>query len=88
MVIVVYGLPGTGKSWLSRRLAREFHAIHLNTDIVRDELGKKGDYSQASRYQVYGHLVTMRMSLPAEGRWLAASMGDKWNSANLGRPRE
>jgi predicted kinase len=59
MIIVVYGLPGTGKSWLSRRLAREFHAIHLNTDIVRDELGKKGDYSQASRYQVYDHLLEL-----------------------------
>jgi predicted kinase len=68
MIILVYGLPGTGKSWLSRHLAREFHAIHLNTDIVRDELGKKGDYSQASRYQVYDQLMEQAGERLKQGR--------------------
>jgi predicted kinase len=57
MIIVVYGLPGTGKSWLSQRLGREFNAVHLNTDIVRDRIGKRGDYSQAAKKQVYGQLL-------------------------------
>jgi predicted kinase len=53
MVIVVFGLPGTGKSYLSKMLAPEFNAIYLNTDIVREETGKKGQYDEQSRLDVY-----------------------------------
>ena len=57
MIIVVFGLPGTGKTRFSRLLGNELNAIHLNTDIVRDELGKKGNYSEKSKQQVYDRLM-------------------------------
>jgi predicted kinase len=57
MIIVVFGLPGTGKTRFSRQLANELNAVHLNTDIVRDELGKKGDYSEKSKQQVYDRML-------------------------------
>ena len=54
---MVYGLPGTGKTRFSRRLGNELNAVHLNTDIVREELGNKGNYSEKSKQQVYDRLM-------------------------------
>jgi predicted kinase len=57
MVVVVFGLPGTGKTYFSRQLKDEIYACHLNTDKIRVELDKKGKYDEKSRQEVYGRLM-------------------------------
>lgn len=57
MIILVYGLPGTGKSHFSKHFAKETGAVHLNTDIVRDKLNFKGQYDEKTKQQVYNELV-------------------------------
>jgi predicted kinase len=41
MIVLVYGLPGTGKTFFARHFAKETGAVHLNTDLVRGKAGCK-----------------------------------------------
>lgn len=56
MLIIISGLPGSGKSTLARAFTRETKAIHLNSDILRRELGLMGKYSSADKALVYSTL--------------------------------
>lgn len=53
MLILVCGLPATGKSNLARSLAKRLKAQVLNTDIVRKELFEKPTYSNEEKELVY-----------------------------------
>lgn len=57
MILIVFGLPATGKSYLSKRAAKEFGAIHLNTDIIRKEINKQGQYDEQSKELVYSQMM-------------------------------
>jgi len=53
MLIIVIGLPGTGKTTFSRALSERIGALHLNTDIIRDSIGKRGQYDPGTKALVY-----------------------------------
>ena len=53
MIIVTFGLPGTGKSFFARHLAEAIQADHLKSDTLRAELEKMGRYDKDSKDQVY-----------------------------------
>jgi predicted kinase len=57
MIILIFGLPGTGKSYFSRHLAADIHAKHLNTDIVRDQMNERGNYDDETKQRVYKQLL-------------------------------
>jgi len=57
MIIIVFGLPGTGKSFFARHFAEETGADYLNTDIVRDELNKQGQYDEKTNRLIYEQLL-------------------------------
>ncbi len=44
-IIVVSGLPGTGKSYFCRRLAKRLHFLILESDALRKQLFTKPTYS-------------------------------------------
>ena len=52
-LVVVFGLPGSGKSTLAGRLAKRLRAPSFNSDVLRGELGLKGDYRMESIAEVY-----------------------------------
>jgi len=54
MLILICGLPATGKSTVARRLSKALGAELLRTDIVRKELIKKPEYSEEEKEQIYG----------------------------------
>lgn len=56
MIVVVFGLPGTGKTFFSEHLAKKLNAVHLNTDIVREKLSFTGYYDGKTKQQVYNEL--------------------------------
>jgi predicted kinase len=56
-MVIITGLPGTGKSTLARELAAVLDARHLNTDIVRGELGMRGQYNAKAKETVYEELL-------------------------------
>ncbi len=57
MVVVVFGLPGSGKSFFASRLADKIHAEYVNSDRVRKELFEKRDYSETEKNAVYAEML-------------------------------
>ncbi len=56
MILIVFGLPGTGKTFFSTHLADEMHAVHINTDVIRNKYNKKGQYDEQTKQFVYDQL--------------------------------
>lgn len=52
-LLLVGGLPATGKTWFARTLADKLDVIHINSDTLRSELGLRGHYEPASKQLVY-----------------------------------
>ena len=56
-LILITGLPGTGKTTFAQMLAPRLQAHHLNSDKLRIELGLQGQYDAASKARVYQELL-------------------------------
>ncbi|MEZ5044558.1 MAG: ATP-binding protein [Saprospiraceae bacterium] len=57
MIILVAGLPGSGKTTFAEALADSLGASHFNTDKIRIALGKTGQYDNATKILVYEQLL-------------------------------
>jgi predicted kinase len=57
MIIIVLGLPGTGKSYFSGFLKKEIEAVHLSTDRIRKKLNKQGQYDQQTKKLIYDEML-------------------------------
>lgn len=53
MLIIICGLPGTGKTTLAKALAKKFHLTHISTDIIRKKHFKHREYSKKEKMKVY-----------------------------------
>ena len=56
MLIIISGLPGTGKTTFARALAQQRDISHFNSDIIRTELGLRGQYDTTTKEKVYAQL--------------------------------
>lgn len=52
-VIIVAGLPGSGKSYFAERLAGRIGAVYLSSDRIRKEMLPKRTYSDLEKLAVY-----------------------------------
>ena len=53
IIIIICGLPGAGKTTLSKDLARLINAVILSTDKIRKEMFPRPTYSKQERRLVY-----------------------------------
>jgi predicted kinase len=58
MLLLIAGLPATGKTTLAEALARQLGAVHYHSDKVRGALNLMGRYDKASKDQVYEALLS------------------------------
>jgi predicted kinase len=59
-LVIICGLPGSGKSFLAKRLAQHLHYAHFNTDVERKKLFPiQRTYSEEEKLQVYQHLLQL-----------------------------
>lgn len=59
MVIIVLGLPGSGKSYFASKLAAELGAEYISSDEVRMRLLPTRTYSDEEKKRVYGAMSNM-----------------------------
>lgn len=57
MVVIVFGLPGSGKSYFALRLANLINAEYINSDLLRKQLFKKRTYSLNEKLLVYEEML-------------------------------
>lgn len=72
MLIIVCGLPGTGKTFLSKELAVRLGAEHLSTDSIRMRLLDRRTYSEEEKKAVYRAMADEAGRLVAAGRDVVA----------------
>jgi predicted kinase len=57
MIIIVFGLPGSGKSFFASRLAKMINADYINSDKLRRKLFSKRSYSTKEKLSVYNAML-------------------------------
>ena len=57
MNIIVFGLPGSGKSYFASKLAKKLRARYVNSDVIRNQLFAVKEYSQGEKKKVYNEMV-------------------------------
>jgi predicted kinase len=64
MIVIVFGLPGSGKSYFASRLAIEISAEYINSDRERKKMFAKRTYSLEEKLSVYEKMLSqMRQAL-------------------------
>ncbi len=58
MIVVVFGLPGTGKSFFAERLAARINARYINSDRLRKKMFVERTYSEDEKRLVYDEMLT------------------------------
>ncbi len=59
MIIVVFGLPGSGKSYFASRLAELIDADYVNSDRVRKSMFPVRSYSEEEKTSVYNEMLEL-----------------------------
>ncbi len=59
MIIVVCGLPGTGKTTIAKALSQMTGATLLRTDVIRKEMLEKSAYTEKERDAVYENMLVI-----------------------------
>lgn len=72
MLIIVCGLPGSGKSSLSKDLAKNFSAVHLNSDEIRKKLFPQPTYSEEEKKKVYEEMAKQAGEILGRGNKVIA----------------
>lgn len=68
MVIIVFGLPGSGKSYFASRLATTISADYINSDLERKKFLAQRTYSEKEKFSIYGHMALIMEQTIRKGR--------------------
>src|SRR5690554_6007565 len=68
MMIIVMGLPGSGKSYFASRLSDKVGATYIGSDALRKEMKAMGKYSAADKNRVYDRMVALAKNGLNEGK--------------------
>jgi predicted kinase len=68
MVVIVTGLPGSGKSFFASQLAKGINADYINSDQVRKTMMPPGHYSLQEKRSVYGQMLAQAITLVNQKR--------------------
>ncbi len=70
MIVIVFGLPGSGKSYFASRLAELINAEYLNSDRLRKEMFQHRTYSDKEKESVYNKMLEKMQSATAQKKSL------------------
>ena len=63
MIVIVLGLPGSGKSYFASRLAEVIQADYINSDQIRKGMFSKRIYSEQEKGAVYDAMLEKMKAL-------------------------
>lgn len=70
MIIMVLGLPGSGKSFFAEQLANRLNAVYINSDRVRNQMQASGKYSYKEKLNVYNEMLRMTLLAIKEANYV------------------
>ena len=53
MIIIIFGLPGSGKSYFATKLATELEAKYISSDVLRKKVFADRKYTDEEKMKVY-----------------------------------
>ncbi|NND08487.1 MAG: ATP-binding protein [Saprospiraceae bacterium] len=56
-MILIMGLPGSGKTYLAKLMAQHFDCHHISSDRIRIDMGLAGQYSSHDKQLVYKRIL-------------------------------
>jgi len=59
MNIAIMGLPGSGKTFLAKELAKKINAVIISSDTVRIELKQTGKYDIKTKLEIYHAMLKL-----------------------------
>jgi len=59
MIILVFGLPGSGKSWFARQLAKAMKADYVSSDALRMGMFTSRKYTDKEKSSVYSRMLLL-----------------------------
>ena len=57
MIVIVFGLPGSGKSYFASRFASTINAVYISSDKLRMKMLDKRTYSSTEKLSVYNEML-------------------------------
>ena len=57
MLILVGGLPGSGKTYFASRLSARLQATYISSDLMRKQMEAQGRYAFEDKLNVYEHMA-------------------------------
>lgn len=68
MIILIFGLPGTGKTALAQELATRTDSVHINADAVRADLSSDLGFSDTDRLEQARRMGAVARIVSANGK--------------------
>ncbi len=67
MLLLISGLPGSGKSTVARAYVARHGGIHINSDLLRNEMNLRGHYDPADKERVYAAMLARARAVLEQG---------------------
>ena len=68
MIVIVCGLPGSGKSYFASRLSEKLDATYISSDLTRTEMDAEGRYAFEDQLNVYEEMANSASEELRRGR--------------------
>ena len=72
MKVLIFGLPGSGKTTLAKALKERLRAVHWNADDVRANINKDLKFSEADRIEQARRMGWLCDRVVEAGHWAIA----------------
>src|SRR5690242_2540123 len=68
MIIIVFGLPGSGKTYFAKALADTLHGTYINSDTIRETFPDPHRFSRVDKNIVYDMMLNKMLKAMHEGK--------------------
>lgn len=68
MIVIVFGLPGSGKTFFAKALAKTIKATYINSDTIRETFPDPNRYSRQDKNIVYDMMLKKMLTAMHEGK--------------------